>query len=171
MNYIAINSGCHFPVWPDGMVHWACLVPQASAAGLSGLRGHRNLCSYSPPETLWCFLFWVWPNTNRVRVFSPPYWKHFEEGALELVRNQGQSPSDCNWCQIKSQVDMVVVSHAGAEDFTVPPFCLPTVWKVLIYSLLPLIPQVFYGHFQIMKNRIQIYIWNVCVSEYLFKVL
>lgn len=43
--------------------------------------------------------------------------------------------------------------------------------KSAAYSLLPLIPQVLYGHSQIMKNRVQIHIWNVYCSEYLFKVL
>lgn len=39
------------------------------------------------------------------------------------------------------------------------------------YSLLPLIPQVLYGQFQLMKSRLQICIWNVYVTKYLFKVL
>lgn len=135
MNYHALNSGCHFSAWPDGMVPWTCLFP-STAAGCSQTWGETGtftlVLPLKPPGA-----FWVWPNTNNLKGFSPqwfppPYWKYFEEGALGLVRNQGQPPSDCHWCQIESPVDMVVLSRAVAEDFTVPHFWLPTAWKELI---------------------------------------
>lgn len=50
-------------------------------------------------------------------------WTHWKSGTISQW---------CDWCQIKSQVDMVVVTHAGTEDCTVPPIWLSTVWKVLI---------------------------------------
>ena len=48
-----------------------------------------------------------------------------------------------------------------------------TAWskKNAQYSLLLLIPQVLYGHFQIMRSRLQICIWNLYVTKCLFKVL
>lgn len=85
-----------------------------SAAGCSQTWGRTGsfvfILHLKPPGAFW---FECGQTPSRVRGFSPqfppPYRKHTEEGALELIRNQGQSPREYNWCQIKSQVDMVVV--------------------------------------------------------------
>lgn len=58
MNCTAINSGCHFPAWSDGMVHWPYLVPQAPAAGCSQTwveTGAFALILHLKPPGAFCF--------------------------------------------------------------------------------------------------------------------
>lgn len=139
-----------------GMTRWNGALdlsgsPSICCRLLSDLRGDRNLGSYSPLEIpLGLFVLSVTKHQQSEGIFysavPTSLLKTLWGGSSWTRWKSGTISQWCDWCQIKSQVDMVVVTHAGTEDCTVPPLWLPTVWKVLIILFSHWFPKFFMGN-------------------------
>lgn len=101
MNYHAMSSGCHFPAWQMEWCPGPAWFPRHLLQAALRPEGRQEpsllFSTWNPPVLSECDQTQQSLGIFRVRGFSPQwfppsYWKHFEEGAIELFRNQGQSP-------------------------------------------------------------------------------